>query len=129
MKKFLALALMISSFSVFAECYSFYNGVGPSRVGQVKLAAPASRMCYSQSGRGEMLRFSDSEGELAIVEVTSSRERRPNGQVVFNLSYGNSNGRNADFTGSKVVIEAGTIEAPEATVRRVLVNGVEFFAQ
>lgn len=105
-KYFLAFSVLVSASSSFAgpTCFNFINGKGPSRIGNVPLAAPAASVCVSSHN----IRFFDSQGDLAIMEADVTATGRCGAGLCkeLALSYGNANGDNVDFTGVEVVIQA-----------------------
>lgn len=128
MKFILSMVILCSSLPALAECYSFYNGVGPSKVGSVLLKRSASKVCFNTTATYENVEFFDyNKGLVAQAEATIRRERSPLGEIKADLAMGNADGLVEDFRGVSVTVKRGQVDAPVGTVREILVGKKSFY--
>jgi hypothetical protein len=124
MKSFLVFALICTSFSAFAECFTFKNGQGPYKLGGATLKRTAKIMCVNTTLKYSNVEFGDNKGEVAVAEATIRRERQPYGEVVADLAMANVNGLAEDLRGVSVTIKRGRKDA----AREVVIGNKTYFA-
>lgn len=124
MKKILAFVVLCSSVSAFAECYSFTNGEGPSRIGKAYLKRTAREMCINVTPRYSNIELGDRTGEVAVIEATIRRERSPFGEVVADLGMASVNQIVEDFRGQTLIIKRGQ----KGQDREIVIGNKSYFA-
>ena len=122
---FIAL-LALTSTNSFAQCFKFQNA-GPSAIGATPLYSTASLLCISSTGgfggSDYSFRLYNNNNELiAGAGASLTQAREPNGEMDIDLSFGNANGQNVNFAGTRVMIHGGFVN--QSGLRLVTITGM-----
>jgi hypothetical protein len=108
----------ISGPSAWAECFAFYNGAGPDRVGSILLDGVASHVCVTK----KTVTLKQFERTLVEIQAKVRRPKGSRGPILTHLDQGKMDGLNIDFRGYRLAIYGRRVPSPIGLVREVVIS-------